>query len=808
MGLFTKKPPNVGPATSITAAAVSLVADSGDDALAAFSKRREEWQTRAWEYYDEIGEVRQVARSMGDVFARVPWYVGVRPDPLGDVLPLYSDDSDAYREQQTQLPAGFRYSTDEAQTAIEALEALRSPIGGQSEIKRQIGVSLFVPGECFLVGIPNEQADQAEDAPQHLWDIRSTDELVIDTGNKRTNSAGQTVPTFKLKPPGAGTMQAKELPVDTFVVRIWRPHPRHQDWADSPMRSAMTICHELLHLTRAIEGAASSRIVGPGVMWMPNRMRNPRGQQSDGQAARTDSVIADILEAASLAIANPSSAAAQVPLTIWLDDDLWEKVISGNPLTQWDRTIDEIAAQQRAELITRFANAIDWPAELLTGKVGINHWGAWLLKDEAFQSNAEPYEVIAVDAVTRFYLHPNLEAVGMNDPHRFVVWYDPTGVVSDPDESDKALQADDRLLISSARTRRALGFTEDDAPSEEELQQRILIQRFLKTGATGGQMDGQGTPAQSPVEVPSAVRTETLALDEGLAFLPKVLADIDQALLIQTHQRADAAMRRALERANARLVTLAQKDRTLRPTLDRLSVADLSVAPTLGPAVVARLTAADDNGDGEDLLAGAFLAFGAWYDARVERADQAIVGLLEDQGADPAAVKPELDTAREASTALVVAALIALGSTLLLRPEPVPGPGETDGTSLVPPGVLRDALARAGGGGTKAAGLTTGDLIRDLFGRQGVTFGGYVWVYGDPSQRVRPYRPHQALDGQPFGDVDDDRLGAQVDESGYAWPGVTHYWPGDHPGCLCRVDLAQPRRTATPGLASFATTGG
>jgi hypothetical protein len=1127
------------PSRAITAAGRPIVVE-GEKRAAAWFKSREDWQRRVWELYDDIGEVRQAARSMGEVFARVPWYAGVRPDPRGDVLPLLLDDDDEYRKQQEDLPEEYRYTVDEAQAAVDALAALSSPVGGASEIRRLIGVSLFVPGECFLVGETIPGATPAED--EQRWDVRSTEELEIDFGTQRQAEDGTSVPTYRLN----DGLKKRVLPIDTVVIRIWRPHPRVQSWADSPMRAALGICEELLLLTKAIQSAAVSRAAGPGVWVLPNSARmgpsSTNNGDGDGNETRTDNVVGDIIEAMSEAIRDPGSASAQVPLIMFVNDDVYEKFSGTGPI-QWSREVDRIAAEQRQELLGRFANAIDWPAELLLGKAGLNHWcvdettevltadgwrtqdrlavgdvvltlnmdsglsewqpvediyraavtdepmvemvgrnhsslttpnhrwptraldgsthrivetadlrrtsrivtgtpsgdqptdpkyaddlvelvawywtegsaysagglciaqshgrnpryvariraaltrlygpavvtlagsdgpawreriqsnetsyggpvtvfylnaaaaapvhaaapgkrvslgfiraltpaqlvlftatsemgdgqhhragrsdiwqadpamldayelalilqgrmvvrgdegrrvgvwkqttvqpvnaaraptvngarvhdvtytgtiwcpvtenGTWLsrrdgkiaysgntafmLRDEAFQSNAEPAIMLAVDAVTNWYLYSVLRAQGVDRPERFCIWYEPSGVVSDPDEGDKALKAGEQLLISWDRMRRDLGYSDDDKPSDEELRQRIAIQAFMRAPTTVGAIpgmllpggvpsDGQGPPP-TPIDIgqtggppeSAVLDAESFALPTGLEGLAETLAALDVSLMTQAHQRADVAMRRALERANARLRTLAQADRPTFDLVRRIETSSLMVAPALGSAVIDRLTGATEDEEGEDLLAGSFAAYMAWYDERLGRADQEMLAMLGRQGlvgAQAQQAERNLETARTESNAVMLAGLTTLARALLRDPTRRQVAGEDDGL-LVPPGTVRSSLIRAGGGGTRATSFVTGDLVRGLWREAGIDFARYVWRYGDPSMRRSSFEPHYRLNGIAFASPDDDRLG---NRSG--WPGVSHFWPGDHAGCLCLVELTAPTRIA------------
>jgi hypothetical protein len=118
--------------------------------------------------------------------------------------------------------------------------------------------------------------------------------------------------------------------------------------------------------------------------------------------------------------------------------------------------------------------------------------------------------------------------------------------------------------------------------------------------------------------------------------------------------------------------------------------------------------------------------------------------------------------------------------------------------TLIPTGVVRCALAVAGGAkeqdfglvktisgaevpaiplGNPVGGLATGATMSGVLMDAGVSNTGYEWVHG-PSDK--PFRPHEDLDGVEFASFDDDQL-ANVDD----FPSNNFLFPGDHVGCLC-----------------------
>lgn len=796
MALFTRRRSEP---TAVTAAAREIVAPGEKSPPASKPSER---QKRVWEFYDEIGEVHNAATYVANSISRLVLFVGVRPAPGAEPDPVLAapDPVDVVNE------AELGYTFEEAATAIDALERLKSPLGDQGSMMRRLALNLWVPGEAYLLGQPlldetGEQMVDDEGIPAEEWDVYSVEEIEVDTNVRRTNSRGEEVATIRIVGPNGKKVLT---PPDTVAYRLWQSHPRFRDVADSPNLAASLILEELLILTRTIRGAALSRLKGPGVWFLPNTMRNsvasPMSGQGEGQATKLDPVTKALIDVTTAAIDDPASAAAHVPVIIWTNDATWEKVIQGTSLLTWDREIDRIAAEQRAELIGRYATTIDQPPEVLSGKGNVNHWGAWEISEDSFRQ-LEPFIQTLVGAITTSYLRPALESAGVRDVDRFLVWYDPARLVADPDASDRALKAHEADLISDATARRDLGYSEEDAPSDEEIALRTLRRQARAPRALGPAEGDRREPqsGQEPqdAEPDTVIAAASVVVEPALVALTGRLALADATLLRDTHAKADDAMRRALERAANRLRSLARKDPTVKAAILRIED-PLSVVPALDkidPGIVNALLAADDDeATTAVLFAGAFDPLLAWYDDRVARAgDDVVREALENGDLPPALARQHRDDLaqdREESKALLLAALIASAGLLLRKPDVLPDRlGESDG-SLLLPGAVRPALIRAGGGGEGAVSMLTGARVTQVFADAGLYFEAWQWAYGSESWRHRPFEPHRALDGLTFTDPYDDRLG----NASLAWPGVSGYWPGDHPGCQCIVVRTQVRR--------------
>lgn len=277
--------------------------------------------------------------------------------------------------------------------------------------------------------------------------------------------------------------------------------------------------------------------------------------------------------------------------------------------------------------------------------------------------------------------------------------------------------------------------------------------------------------------------------------------EIDRTLRVRLEEASEATLRRALQAAGARVRSRAQSQPNIAAALS--GVSNAVVCSRLGAAVTAALELSDD-----ELLAGALDDLGPRFDARVGQAQRQVRAMLASEFELTDAEIDELsrsqDRDRNEAWVFLAAALTRLSRNRLYDPSPAaPALGETDASSTVPTGVLREAVARAGGGGGAsieslipgngaglataveagpAGGVATGDTVLSLWSRHGRVVGGWEWVYGDPASRSRAFENHERLDGVQFAHWSDAVLLVDPDDG---WLGITHYRPGDHGGCQC-----------------------
>lgn len=722
-----------------------------------YKKRQKNWQDEAWRYYDELPEIWFAGQFIGNCLRKVRLFAATQPD--------VSQPPVAIDEKASGL---------EAQARVE-VERLGQAEGGIGGILGAIGLNLSVPGECVLLG------QEDPETGLERWKVYSADELFV---NNENNWAIRTVPTDR---------KGKPIAADASPYRIWRQHPHWSDWADSPLRPLLDVCEELLILSRAIRAAGRSRLAGAGLLLWPSEAivnTSNASQVVEGAGGhQVDPVLADLMQAMLTPIADEGTAAAVVPLPIKMAAEYIEKVRH----LLFDRPIDATMAGQRKELRERIASGVDLPAAILLGIEDVNHWTGWMIDEQAFKAHLEPLVITICHALTSNFLRPAIGAVDdvADSTPDVLVWYDAQALIAHPNKSQDTKDAHDRYLISDKAAANRIGINDDEMPTIQEIDARVARKaaEHNRNIIVPGELQA-GPPATAPAAVPVARATTTSAFIAS-GRVPKRLglrlAQRDRELRIRLDTAADAAVFRALQVAGASVRRRAGRDNAAATILadvpNELVIArlGLDVAAGFGFNVATALETSFDN-------------LSMRFDREVGQAQQTLRRQMADYD-DENVIDEEAFAARQSENrrdglAFVVAALTAITSQRLVDPSPQAPPlGEHSTDLLVPPGVMRSALAIAGGHDQAAAGefgelggptggVFTGETALDVFRDLGIGPSGYEWMVGDPS---RPFPPHEELEGVEFASFDDEALLADTGE----FPYVDHYFPGDHEFCQC-----------------------
>lgn len=511
------------------------------------------WQKEAWDYYDIVGELHYAASFVGNCLSRVRLTVGL-PDEDGVVGSAFDED-------------GTPKHPDAAE-ALALLRELRSDTAGESQILRAMGLNTFVAGECFLLGA-EEQVEG--EGLRRSWEVLSIDEL----REKRDKGPNGTPRYERIEAPNE---KAKEVPAESQVLRIWQPHPRYSYLADSAVRAVRDVLDEIVLLTREVRGQALSRLAAAGVFLVPSEVEYEDDDSASDDSDEGDPLTRDLIRTLATAVSDVGSAAAVVPFILRVPYDFCDRIRH----IEFTRPRDIEAAEKRKETVQRFAQGVDLPVEIVTGHAQTTFSNAWQIDESTYKAHLEPKLQTLLDALTVCYLRPLLPGTPL------VVSGDVSELVSHPDRSAAATQAYDRIELAGSAYRDALGFSDEDAPDDAEVAERLDRAKILKSGAAGAPPDAGATPggvgpATSGATPPAAVAAA-----------------------------AEVAVLRAVERAGARL-----RSKTNGSSMRSLisGVPDIEVAATLGPERVRTLVGVED-----DLFRGEFRMLRSWASQHVGQA--------------------------------------------------------------------------------------------------------------------------------------------------------------------------------------------
>lgn len=393
------------------------------------------WQLRTWELYHQVPEVRFAASYVANAMAGALIFAGRR-----------ADDGTIER-----APDDHRVT--------EIVSAIAGGPDGQSDLLKAFGKHLTVPGEGWIVVRPNSIVKNPEIPKDGQdWRVLSVREVSQQNGKLVATIDGEPVEI------PAGNEEAID-PDAPVALRVWEPDGELFIEADSPVRSSLDLLEELLLLNAAVKAIARSRLTGRGILLVPKGTRFPT---LPGQAGAEDDLIETLMTVAETAIRDPESAAATVPIVL----EVPAESISDFKLITFESDFDELALKLREEAIRRFATGLEMPAEILLGLADVNHWGLWGLTQEAIRLAIEPRLTTVCRALTQQWVRPILEAEGVEDWDRWLVWHDTSPLRVRTNRSETALQVHERGVISDEALRRETGFDDDDAPNAEEIAAR------------------------------------------------------------------------------------------------------------------------------------------------------------------------------------------------------------------------------------------------------------------------------------------------------------------------------------------------
>lgn len=425
----------------------------------AITRRRQtdKWQDEAWDYYDLVTEIKFAANIIASVLSRINIYAG------------YVTDTGSIPSRISTLDSIDPDLKEKAQSSLYLLE---TGTGGTSGLLRSIALGLFVAGECYLVKEPSKFSTNEPEK----WQIRSVNEIVATTGKNAT---------VAIKPRrDAKVSDYTLLPPNGYIARIWRPHPRYQDEADSSVRGVLELCDELLLISRTTKAIAKSRL-NAGLLFIPDGLSNV--SQADGDMTSetgdlsddtSDSFEEELIDAMITPISDESSATSVVPLMVRGPESMGKAIT----FIKFDRAFDPALIERSKDILERILAGLDIPKDLAAAMTGMKLTRQTPVIEESFyNAHVEPMMLMVVDCLTVGFLRPALRAMGFSEDQviRTCIWYDPSNVTTKPSKDVTSNHGYEMQTISAKAWRAANGYSESDAPSQLELAQRLAIAKGL-----------------------------------------------------------------------------------------------------------------------------------------------------------------------------------------------------------------------------------------------------------------------------------------------------------------------------------------
>jgi hypothetical protein len=437
----------------------------------------------------------------------------------------------------------------------------------------------------FLLGTPlsDGQEGSPPDAQRYgiVWEFLSTEELRLQPGRPvERRRDGASIET---------------IPAESYLARCWRASARFSELADSEVRRVRSIAEEVLTLTQMTEAIAKSKIAA-GMLFIPETMSVVGSDESDDadggeNADGLDPATRVVMKHMVTPTQNRKSAASLVPLVVVGPAEEGQHI----RLIDLARSLDTYGQELRQEALTRLAQGLDSPPELLAGTSGMNHWGSWQIDSQFIVKHVAPLGDLLAQFLTIAYLRPMLmlfEGLSPDDANQFRYEFDLSPVAARDDAAASAQALHPMEVLSDDTLLKANGFDESDKPDAQELfirrALRLINSNPLALGpALINLIPGfenvdltkipAGSPSAGPTGSPAAPQPGQPSSGDTQPPQPAAI----RGLHMQLQTACDMALERALERAGGKIINAASKNIAIR---DRLrSVPKLQVVSMVTP---------------------------------------------------------------------------------------------------------------------------------------------------------------------------------------------------------------------------------
>lgn len=391
----------------------------------------------AWYYWQRIPELRYVSRYIANALSVATLYVGT------------ADSSGAAPKR-----------VPKTHPAYQLLEDFAGGYNGQKDILDRLGLHLTVAGDSVLIGPKNGQ--NTLEAPFDQWRVYSTEEVFSRQGKIYVRFPGN----------------AKEVPIPdgALAIRIWRPHPKLWWDADSPVKGSFEVLKEIDMLNQHILASGSSRLVGAGLLGIPEELDLP-GSDIETEGTEVDQFVALLIEIMGMAKKNPESPAARIPIMVRGPAEYIDKIKHFDFSTEFSNMVPEL----RMGAIRRLALGMDVPPEILLGSSNSNSWSAWQTDESTLRVHLIPLLQLIASSLTVGWLQPMMETLPLTDAQKeeipsLVIHFDTSNLRIHQDVSGDAQALYDRFELDADSLRLAIGYGPNNVPDDKELARMILLE--------------------------------------------------------------------------------------------------------------------------------------------------------------------------------------------------------------------------------------------------------------------------------------------------------------------------------------------
>jgi hypothetical protein len=381
----------------------------------------EEWQREAWRQYDICGELRFAANRHAGALSQCRLYVAELDD------------------------AGQPGKEASDQNVARLIDGIFGGPAQKSEYLRVLDVQLYVGGESYII------AESAAKKAQDIW-------YCVPAGEVKTEGVGR----YKVKRPmeyGGGWHEIN--PKQDLMMRVWTPHPRKYDLADSSVRSTLPVLREIERLTMLTFSQIDSRLISAGLLLLPQNVSFPK---QDGTPGDISALLDMILAVAQAQLQGAGTAAGLVPILAEIPAGTGKDIQH----VKFETALTNELKEKLDHAIRRLATGLDINPEEMLGMGKSNHWSAWQIDENSIKLFIQPVMARICDALTRGYLEKALKAIGA-DPAKYTIWFDPSALTVRPNRFEDAVQLWNLGVITDDELLDAGNFADDAKREQKDL---------------------------------------------------------------------------------------------------------------------------------------------------------------------------------------------------------------------------------------------------------------------------------------------------------------------------------------------------